>query len=64
MDKKQVTFRIEPPLLKKLKFLAVEHDKSLTALFIEALQDLLRKYEKPTKKPKTTRQDSPQSSFF
>ncbi len=37
MEKKHVTFRIEPQLVKKLKFLAVEHDKTLTDLFIETL---------------------------
>jgi hypothetical protein len=46
MEKKHVTFRVEPQLVKKLKFLAVEHDKTLTDLFLEALQDLLKKYEK------------------
>ena len=49
MDKKQVTFRIDQSLLKKLKFLAVEKDKSLTDLYIEAIQDLLTKYEKQPK---------------
>jgi len=46
MEKKHVTFRVEPALIKKLKFLAVEKDRSLTDLFIEALLDLLRKHEK------------------
>jgi hypothetical protein len=46
MEKKQVTFRIDLSLLKKIKFLAVEKDKSLTNLFVEALQDLLKKYGK------------------
>jgi hypothetical protein len=50
MEKKQVTFRIEPPIIKKLKFLAVEKDRSLTDLFLEAIQDLLKKYEKKDKK--------------
>jgi len=45
MDKKQVTFRIEPETIKRLKFLAVEHDKTLTDLFFEAIQDLLEKYK-------------------
>ncbi len=48
MEKKQVTFRIDPALLKNIKFLAVEKDRSLTYLFIEALLDLLKKYEKKT----------------
>jgi len=50
MEKKQVTFRIDPAIIKKLKFLAVERDRSLTDLFLEAIQDLLKKYEKKDKK--------------
>ena len=50
MEKKQVTFRIDPAIIKKLKFLAVERDRSLTDLFLEAIQDLLKKYEKKSKK--------------
>ena len=46
MEKKQVTFRIESKLLKNFKFLAVEKDRSLTDLYIEALKDLLEKYKK------------------
>lgn len=46
MGIKQVSFRVSTDLIKKLKFLAVEKDKSLTDLFIEAIQDLLKKYEK------------------
>ena len=49
MDRKQVSFRIDPAIIKKLKFLAVEKDVTLTDLFVEAIQDLLEKYEeKPT----------------
>jgi predicted transcriptional regulator len=50
MEKKQVTFRIDPAIIKKIKFLAVEQDRSLTDLFLEAIQDLLKKYEKKAKK--------------
>jgi predicted transcriptional regulator len=46
MDKKQVSFRIEPSIIKKLKYLAVEQDRSLTGLFLEAIADLLKKYNK------------------
>jgi hypothetical protein len=45
MEKKQVSFRIEPATIKKLKFLAVELDRSLTDLFLEAIYDLLEKYK-------------------
>ena len=37
MDKKQVSFRIDPATIKKMKFLAVEQDKSLTDLFFRRL---------------------------
>jgi len=50
MDKKHVTFRVEPAIIKKLKFLAVEQDRTLTDIFLEAIQDLLKKYEKKDKK--------------
>ena len=49
MDKKQVTFRIDPVIIKKVKFLAVDQDRSLTDIFLEAIQDLLKKYEKKAK---------------
>lgn len=50
MEKKQVSFRLENQIIKKLKFLAVEHDTSLTALFLEAIKDLLKKYDKKVSK--------------
>ena len=50
MEKKHVTFRVEPATIKRLKFLAVEKDRTLTDLFLEAIQDLLKKYEKKNKK--------------
>lgn len=46
MDKKQVSFRIDPATIKKMKFLAVEQDRSLTDLFLEAINDILKKYDK------------------
>jgi hypothetical protein len=49
MDKKKVTFLIDASLLKDIKFLAVEKDRSLTDLYIEALNDLLKKYGKKDK---------------
>ena len=49
MDKKPVTFRIDPNIIKKVKYLALDHDKTLTDLFLEAIQDLLKKYEKKAK---------------
>jgi len=50
VDKKLVSFRIEPQIVKKLKFIALEHDKTLTDLFTEAIQDIMKKYEKKAKK--------------
>jgi len=50
MEKKQVSFRIEPAIIKKLKFLAVELDRSLTDLFLEAIDDLLEKYKERVKR--------------
>jgi len=50
MEKKQTSFRADPNILKILKFLALEQDKSLNDLLLEAIQDLLKKYEKKPKK--------------
>jgi len=49
MDKK-ATFRIDETILKKLKYLAVDQDRSLTDLYLEAIKDLLKKHEKKSKK--------------
>ena len=49
MDKKQVSFRIEPSIIKRLKYIALEQDRSLTDIFLEAIQDFLKKCEKKTK---------------
>ena len=49
MEKKQLTFKVDSAIIKKLKFLAVERDKSLTALFLGAVEDLLKKHQ-PQKK--------------
>ena len=50
MEKKAVTFRIDPDIIKRLKYLALDHDKTLTDLLLEAIQDLLKKYEKGKKR--------------
>jgi len=49
MDKKQVSFRIEPSIIKRLKYIALEQDRSLTDIFLEAIQDFEKKYEKQSK---------------
>jgi len=48
-EKKMFATRIDKDTLKNLKFLGVHLERPLSALFEEAIQDLLRKYEK--KKP-------------
>ena len=45
MEKKQVTFRLEPAVIKRLKFIALERDITVTELLLEAIQDLFKKYE-------------------
>jgi NRPS condensation-like uncharacterized protein len=50
MEKKQTSFRIDPDTLKKIKFLALEQDTTLNDLLLEAIQDLLKKYEKTRNK--------------
>jgi predicted transcriptional regulator len=50
MEKKHLSFKIDPDMVKKLKFLAVEHDKTVTDLLSEAIKDLFQKYEKKGKK--------------
>jgi predicted transcriptional regulator len=50
MDRKQVSFRIEPDIIKRLKFIALEQDRSLTDLFLEAIKEILKKYENKANK--------------
>ena len=42
--RKQIAFRVDPELVKELKILAVRNDTTITDLFIEAANDLLKKY--------------------
>ena len=51
MDKKTVTFRIDPAIIKRLKYLALEKDLTVTELLLEAIQDLFKKYEKKPRRP-------------
>jgi hypothetical protein len=44
--KKTFSTRIEEERLKALKHLAVDEDKSIGALLEEAIDDLIKKYEK------------------
>jgi predicted transcriptional regulator len=50
MEKKAVTFRIDPTIVKKLKYLALDHDKTLTELYLEAIEDLFKKYGRGSEK--------------
>jgi len=49
MARKNLTTSIETDLIKKIKYLAVDLSKPLNELFEEAIQDLLKKYQKPKK---------------
>ena len=46
-QKKPFSTRIDDDLLKALKHLAVDTDKSIGELLEEAIAELLRKYSKP-----------------
>jgi len=51
MGKKKIfSTRVDEDRIKELKHLAVDTDKSLGTLLEEAIQDLLKKYEKKVKK--------------
>jgi hypothetical protein len=45
-----LSFRLDYHLIKKLKFVTVEHDKNQIDLLTEAINDLPKKYEKKLKK--------------
>lgn len=48
--KKTFSTRIDADRLKALKHLAVDEDKSIGALLEEAIDDLIKKYEKNKRK--------------
>ena len=52
MDKNRTPYNttLDAKLLKQLKFLAVEENKRHNDLLEEAIQDLIKKYEKKAKK--------------
>ena len=50
MPRKQVAFRIDQDIVKRLKFIALEQDKTLTDLILEAIQYILKIYEKKSKR--------------
>ena len=49
MARKSLSTRIENDLQKKIKKLAIDLEKPLNDLLEEAIQDLLKKYEKNEK---------------
>lgn len=49
-DKKIFSTRVDDDRIKDLKHLAVDTDKSLGELLEEAIQDIVKKYEKKLKK--------------
>jgi predicted transcriptional regulator len=48
MEKRKLTFNIDSQIVKKLKFLAVETDRSITDLLTEAINKLISEYNQPT----------------
>lgn len=52
MARKNLSTRIEGDLQKEIKKLAIDLEKPLNDLLEEAIQDLLKKYEKPQPKKK------------
>lgn len=48
-EKKMLATRIDPDLLKDLKHLGVDTEKPMAQLIEEAIQDLLKKYDKAKK---------------
>jgi len=49
MARKPITSRIEAELIRKLKYLAADTERPLNDLLEEAIQILLKKYEKSKK---------------
>lgn len=49
-DKKIFSTRVDDDRIKDLKHLAVDTDKSLGELLEEAIEDIVKKYEKKLKK--------------
>lgn len=51
-ERKPFTTSLNVPILKDVKKLAIDLDKGVNDLLEEAMQDLLKKYEKPQPKKK------------
>lgn len=46
MGKKMFTTRLDKETIKKLKILSANHDKPINSLLEEAVEDILKKYQK------------------
>lgn len=44
--KKQAAVRLKPETIKKVKYLALDLDRSFNSLMEEAVEDLLKKYQR------------------
>ena len=53
MNRKTFSIRVDDSFMKALKHLAIDLSKPLGILLEEAIQDLLKKYQKAPKKPKS-----------
>jgi len=51
MAKRTYNVRLEADLIKEFQILAIKQDKRQNELLTEAIQDLLKKYEKNPPKP-------------
>lgn len=49
MKKVKFSTIVDEPKLKSIKMLGIEQNKNIIELIDEALQDLLKKYDKPSK---------------
>lgn len=48
-ERKTYSVRLRPGVMKKVKLMAVEKEKPLSALLEEAIEDLIKKYDKERK---------------
>lgn len=50
MEKKTLTFRLDKDTIRRLKYVALDQEKNLTALLYEGIHYIIEKYEKPRPK--------------
>ncbi len=51
MEKKTLTFRLDKDTIRRLKYVALDQEKNLTALLYEGIHYIIEKYEKPRTGP-------------